>query len=546
MLEKIYYNGNFRTGKNYEDVFRAIGTKDGVIQGLGTFEELKIRGDHRTEYIDLHGMTVLPGFNDSHLHLLYYAKFENMVDLGPSKSWNEAKSLIQDYINSRNWKPGEWVEGKNWNQENWDVPIFPDRKLLDEITVEMPIVLTRVCTHVVVTNTLGLELAGLLENPVDEPGGKIDREKDGRPNGVLRENAVGLVYRNRRKMRKPEIKELILFAQERMLRDGITSVQSDDFGSLSGVHYKDIMDAYRELIEEHRLHIRVNEQVRFMEKRPLEEFLAEGYKTGFGNENFRIGPLKMFLDGSLGARTAWMSEPYMDEKSTNGISILSEAEFEGLMDLAWSGGMSLAIHCIGDAAICEAYKKISRYQDHQNLRRNGIVHCQITSESMLEEMGRMGLLAYIQPVFTKSDYPIVEARVGKEMSYYSYAWKTMLKKGMRIAGGSDSPVERFNMLENIYCAVTRKDFSGLPEGGWNSHECLSLPEAMDCMTIGGAYASFEEAIKGKIQVGMLADMVVLDQDPFTVHPDALKEIKPMMTIIGGEIRWKTDIDIINI
>jgi len=530
-----------------EEMVQSVGVKNGRIESLGTNENLLALRTKETQLINLEGRLVLPGFNDSHMHLLNYGIFESMVDLGAAKSWEEIESLVGEYIRKQGKKPGEWVFGKNWNQENWIQKEIPTREALDKISSEHPIILTRVCTHIVVANTAALKKTGIFGLPVDIDGGKLDVGADGLVNGIVRENAVGLLYEDMKAPPKDVLKEIIVEASNKMLEKGITSVQTDDLCSVAGADFKMILSAFEELSNEGRLPVRINEQARFLSIKSLSEFLETGRKTGSGNDFFKIGPLKLFVDGSLGARTALMRKPYEDDKNTSGIGIFEEKELAELVAFAHKNKMQIAIHCIGDKAVemaVKSFENILINEDgvvEENILRHGIVHCQITDKELLNRMGRLSLVAYIQPVFVQSDYEIVEQRVGKEMAEFSYGWKTMLEVGVEIAGGSDCPVEKFDILPNIYCAVTRKSYDGKPTEGWNKKEKLTVEEAVKCFTTGGAYVSFEENEKGTISIGKLADLVVLNQDIFNLPEDKIKDVEIDLTMLQGEIRWISNV-----
>ena len=269
----------------------------------------------------------------------------------------------------------------------------------------------------------------------------------------------------------------------------------------------------------------------------LRDFLGRGYNTGYGDELFRIGPFKVISDGALGARTAYLREPYTDVSTTRGIPFFSQEELDALILEAHRAGMQIAIHAIGDAGmdmVMNAMEK-ARRQYPRTGERHGIIHCQVTSHDQLDRMKAMDLIAYIQPIFLNYDISIIEDRIGSKRASTSYNWKEFLDKGIPISGGSDCPVESLDIMENIYSAVTRKTLSGEPAGGWRPEQCISVEDALESFTMGGAYASFSEDRKGSITPGKVADFAVLSADLLAVEPDAIKDIKVLQTYLNGEL-----------
>ncbi len=400
--------------------------------------------------------------------------------------------------------------------------------------------MTRACIHVVVVNSKALELIGVDKNTPHVEGGHFDIDENGEPLGIFRENARYLVYDNIEDPGVEEIKEIIIDASQNALSQGITSVQTDDFEALPGKNFENILRAYKELNENQQLPIRIYEQCLLPHMDKLNRFLEMGYRTGHGDDFFKIGPLKLLADGSLGARTAYMCEPYADDPSTSGIPVFTQEELDNLVMAGHNAEMQIAIHCIGDKIMYMAFESIEKAQK-QNYRkdpRHGIVHCQITDEVLLNKFKDLEAIAYVQPIFTSTDLGIVEERIGKEKTRTSYNWKTMFNTGVHVAFSSDCPVEPFDVLPGIYAAVTRKNLEEFPEGGWMPEQRVSIDEALHAFTLGAAYASFEENIKGSIEVGKLADMVVLSEDIYEINPDKIKDVEVEMTFVGGNLSYQ--------
>ena len=541
-LDLIIKNAKVITMDDYIQEADSVAVKDGKFVKVGKYKDIMGLCSKNTKIIDLEGKMLIPGFNDSHMHLLSYGLSLQKVDLRGLKSIDEIILKIKDYILEKDIKPGKWVQGIGWNQDYFDIKAFPTKQDLDKISLDNPICIVRACYHVAVVNSKALEVVGVGKNTCRISGGEFDVDEYGELKGVFRENAVRLIYDKIEEPDELELKNIILEASRDANSKGITSIQTDDFEHISSKNYEKIIKAYTNLHDEGKLVVRVNEQCLLPNVQKLTDFLDKGYITGWGDEFFKIGPLKLLSDGSLGARTAALSNPYADDTSSNGILVYTQEELDELVTTAHNNGMQIAIHCIGDAAMYMAFKSfdLSQKQNYKFDSRHSIVHCQITDDILLDKFKQQEVIAHIQPIFLNYDLHIVEDRVGRERAKTTYNFKTMVESGVHIACGSDCPVEKFDVLPNIYCLVTRKDLSGYPPSGWLPQQKLSIYEALYGFTMGGAFASFEEKIKGSISVGKYADMVVLSEDIFNIEEDLIKDVEVLMTFVDGNIVYEND------
>ncbi len=540
-MDLILINGIIATQDKKDSFVEAVAIKDGNIVKVGTTAEMLDFKNEETEVIDLGGKLVLPGFNDSHMHLLNYGNFLKNIDLTGVKSIEEIIQKVKDILWEKNIEKGQWIKGRGWNNDYFQGNNrFPNRYDLDKISTEHPIILTRACGHIAITNSKALELANITKDTKQSIGGEFDIDKNGEPLGIFRENAIELINNIIPEPSVKELKDMLLVAIKKANVNGITSVQTDDFGVISYDNYEKIIKAYEELKKEGKLTLRVYEQCLFQEPNKLERFLGKGYNTGYGDEFFKIGPLKLIADGSLGARTAALTRPYKDAPHTYGILVFNQEELDNLVDIAHSKGMQVAIHAIGDKAMYMAFESIEKALDKNPKKdhRCGIVHCQITDKYLLNKFKELNVIAYIQPIFLDYDWKIAESRVGSELIKTSYNWKTLIDNKVNIACGSDCPVEDLNVMKGIYEAVTRKDLKGEPIDGWMPEQRLTVQEAVHGYTVGGAYTSFEEDIKGTIEEGKLADMVVLSKNIYKIPHDEIKDIKVEMTIFNGQIVYR--------
>uniref|UniRef100_UPI003FF0F067 amidohydrolase n=1 Tax=Candidatus Fimenecus sp. TaxID=3022888 RepID=UPI003FF0F067 len=331
-----------------------------------------------------------------------------------------------------------------------------------------------------------------------------------------------------------EIKDMILTAQRDINAAGITGVETDNFLSLPGRNSERIMKAYRELEEEGLLTLRIREQASFTAYDHMKEFIDKGYRTGDGGEYYTIGPVKLYEDGSLGARTALMNSPYLGT-DTYGTAVHDQADTDRLVDYAYKNDMQILIHAIGDKAsdmVCDAYEKaIEKYGDKGS--RLAINHLQVISPDLIGRMKAHGIVAYIQPLFVASDRDIIGKLMGEEVAARSYMWRTMQDSGIVCGGGSDSPVESFDVLKNIQVAVTRDRLEDKTDG-WHPSEKLTISEAVRMFTANNAYLAFEEHRRGSIEIGKDADMTVLERDIFQADPHEIGEIKISKTIVAGK------------
>ncbi len=395
----------------------------------------------------------------------------------------------------------------------------------------------RTCGHVIVTNSKGLEMIGMSESAPEIEGGQIDLDENGRPLGIFRERARACILDAIPEKETEEIKELILLAQEEALANGIVEIHSDDFKDVP-TNYLKVIQAYRELIDEGKLKIRVYEQCNLPSVEKIQDFLDNGYHTGWnlGDGLFTLGPLKLLSDGALGARTAYLNEPYSDEPSQRGMLLFETEDLKAMVKKCHEAGMQIAIHAIGDGAVDEVMDAIEEAKQnyHRLNERHGIIHCQVTTPAQLERMKRLDLIAYIQPIFLNYDLKILDSRLGEKRAATAYDWKSVFDKELHPTGSSDCPVETLNIMENIYAAMTRKDLNGNPQGGWKPEQNLSLEQCLRLFTINSAYACFAEEKKGSIRKGKSADFVVIDRDIAKTGPDDIKDIKIERTYLAGK------------
>ncbi len=528
-MTKILYNGNIYVEK---DTFKkAMVIENGVIVFVGNDEDALTYANEQSELLDLKGKTVVPGFNDCHLHFYMTAVALQSVDLFNAKSVDEVIVRGQDFLQSNPNHQG-LLWGRGWNQDYFELEQRLVLKTdLDQISTEIPIVFARACGHVVSANSKALELANITCKTSVE-GGAIELDKHQELTGVLSENAVKLLDVLKTPMTVKDVLSKLKQVSKAANACGITSVQTNDL-LIGGPDASFVEEAYREYANDNPT-VRIYHQICFTNLKTFKQRIAEGYDKSSNDFN-RYGPLKLFTDGSLGARTAYMRQPYHDDQSTVGILTMSQKEIDDYVSTAQNHNVQVAIHAIGDGAIDCVLQSFEKVIDHDNELRHGIIHCQITDDDLLKRFAKKDIMAYLQPIFLHYDLHIVKQRVGSALASTSYAFATMDQLGLHVAYGTDAPVEPFDVINCIHCAVNRQDLSGYPEDGFYPNQRVSIQQAIDHYTIGSAYASFEELKKGRLLPGYMADCVVLSKNIFEIDSSEILTVNIEKTMVNGQI-----------
>ena len=536
-MKTIYTGGRVFTGAL--PLKEAFIVENGRFTAVGTDAEMLALRQDADVIVPLEGRFVCPGFNDSHMHLLSCGHTMDMCDLTGSATVSLAavQNALRDFATAH---PEGWIIGRGWNHDYFSpAGDIPTRQDLDAVSADRPICITRCCGHCLVVNTRALEILGIDKNTPVPEGGAIDRAADGSLTGVLRDTAMVLAQAGLPRPTKEDMKRKIRNACHALNSVGVTSCQSDDFYSFENVPWQEVLEAFQEVEAEGGLTVRVYEQSQFTDTEGLRTFLDMGYTTGVGSEMFKIGPLKLLGDGSLGARTAYLSGTYADAPGEKGLAIFTQEQFNEMIALARSRGMSAAIHAIGDGIldrVLNAYEYAEKLYPDIPVR-SGVVHVQLTRPDQLQRMKELGLHAYVQTIFIDYDSHIVYARAGAALANTSYAFRTMKEMGITVSNGTDSPVEYPNPMRGLQCAVTRQPLNGdIPP--YRPEEAMSVEEALQIYTAGGAYSSFEEDTKGRIAPGMAADFVVLEENPFEVNPSDIHRIKPHFVSLAGRCVYR--------
>ena len=520
----------------------ALAVKDGRIVALGDPEE--VLAAHRgtdTVVIDAGGAVTLPGLIDAHAHVMNLGRFLATVDLFGTESAEEVAERVRAAARSR--APGEWILGRGWDQNDWEVKEFPTQELLDRAAPANPVFLDRVDGHAVWVNSAALEAGGVTATTPDVAGGQVLRDAEGRPTGILIDFATDLVERAIPVPGEEELGAMLDAAQERIVSLGMTGVHDMGVGP-------DTLALYRRLDAAGRIVPRF--VVYFSARSPatIEWWRTEGAALyGEPGSRFRVRGPKMYADGALGSRGAALLAPYSDSPEMTGTFLVEPDSLAAIVAGAFELGLQPAIHAIGDAGNRAALDAIEAAERSRPItpcggNRTGacsaaadvrprIEHVQVVALDDIPRFAELGVIASYQPTHATSDMYWAEDRTGPERIRGAYAWRRMRDTGARLACGSDFPVESPNPFFGIYAAVTRQDQEGWPEGGWRPEERMTREEALACFTRDAAWAAGMEDEVGTLSVGKRADFVIVDRDPFTAPAEELWKTRVLRTVIDG-------------
>jgi predicted amidohydrolase YtcJ len=526
--DTVFLNGFVWTVDPDQPEAEALAVKDGKILSVGSGSEIKKMIGDTTGVIDLKGAFVLPGFTDCHTHFIDGGFSLSRVRLGEARSREEFVSLIED--KARELGPNEWILDGNWDHQRFDPPELPTKDWIDGVTPENPVYVNRLDGHMVLVNSLALELAEISKDTAEPEGGEIVRDPStGEPTGILKDAAMDLVSRH---VPEPSFEEKLQAAAAALKeanRFGVTSVH--DMG------YASSFEVYRKLLEEGRLTARIKLYI------PIREIerLTGPEKGSFPGDDFlKITGLKGFADGSLGSSTALFFDPYTDDPEKRGI-LASDMFPEGIMEerimKADRAGLQVAVHAIGDRAnhiILDIFERVMQANGERD-RRWRIEHAQHLVPQDIERFGRLGIIASVQPYHAIDDGRWAEQKIGKERVRFTYPFRSLSDHGAVIACGSDWTVAPLDPLTGIYAAVTRRTLDGKNPEGWVPEQKISLEEAIKGYTLNAAYVEFSKSLKGSIEGGKLADLVVLDRNLFEIPPETIREAKVLMTVMNGKI-----------
>ncbi len=525
----VFYNGHVHLQGSSESTDTWLAVTDGKVTASGQGKTYKKLKADRLE--NLKGKHLLPGLIDSHVHLAEIGAETFEVDLRKARSADEAASLVRAYLEGPGKTTKGPVFGAGWDQSEWPGKKFPTRAELDAISSTRPIILNRVDGHAAWVNTVTLKQAEIFETPPQPEGGKVVLDDKGVPTGILIDTATDELQDIVGDASDAETELHYKIAVDKALSLGITGAHD------AGASPKQI-EVIRKLLHSGAVRFRFNEMVLTEEEAEIQKILAKGIEVGAENGQLTVRSVKLFADGAMGSRGAAFDKPYADEPESYGLLRMSAAEMEKEVRRWDARGFQVAVHAIGDRANRESIDAFEKVMGSTlAAKRPRLEHAQILSKADITRVGKLGVIASMQPIHCVSDMKWVVDRVGKDRAQTAYAWASLKKAGARLAFGSDSPVDDLNPWHGLFAAITRQSPDRLPKGGFVPKERLTLKEALHAYTAGAAFAGFAEETQGELTKGHYADFILVAKDPLHVSQKAVNGMKVQATYVGGEKAW---------
>ena len=530
VADTIIVNAVVHTMDKSQPAAEAVAIYANRIVAAGSTKDIKKLAGPNTRTIDAKKRLLLPGFNDAHTHFMSGGFQLSSVDLRDADSPQEFAARIKAFAEKL--PKGRWITGGDWDHERWSDAKLPTRDLIDSVTPDTPVFVSRLDGHMALANSLALRLAGVTRQTLDPPGGVIVRDKSGEPTGVLKDAAQSFVWKVIPPARFEEKLAAARAASDYAAKLGVTSIQDVSAGTDVSV--------YQALLDRGELKTRIYA----IAPLPQWEHLARiGVRAHFGSEMLRVGGLKGFSDGSLGSTTALFYEPYRDDPSTSGIAgdeMYPEGAMLNRVREADRAGLQIMIHAIGDRAndlILNMYEQVERENGKRD-RRFRIEHAQHLRGQDIPRFARTHVIASMQPYHAIDDGRWAEKRIGKDRAKTTYAFRSLLDAGATLAFGTDWTVAPLNPLLTIYAAVTRRTIDGKNSKGWVPEQKISVEETVRAYTAGSAYAEFQEHVKGTIAPGKLADLVLLSRDIFKIDAKEIENVKVVLTMVDGRVVYE--------
>ncbi len=542
--ELIIRNGTIYTGNDNQPQAEAVGVVGDTIAFAGTEAEAEAWIGNQTRIMDLEGKTMTPGFIEGHAHFMGVGENKLNLDLLGATSYREITQKVAEAAKKA--KPGEWITGRGWHQDKWDslpamVKGFPTHEALSQVAPDNPVMLQHASGHAILANAKAMEIAGISnidqENqPQQIAGGEIIKDSLGNPTGIFNENAMSLIKQHIPD-ETPERQMLVAqTAMEECLANGITTLHD------AGVD-TETLNLYKKLAEEGKLTTRLYAMVSGTDTALVKKYYQHGPEIGLGNRHLTIRSIKLYADGALGSRGAWLLEEYSDMPGEFGQEVTPMQHIYEVSVQALKSGLQVCTHAIGDRAnreVLDQYEKAFRQiPDSARNARFRIEHAQHISAQDIPRFAQLGVIPAMQAIHMSSDRPWAIDRLGRaRIEEGAYVWRKLLSSGAVVVNGTDAPVEPINPIASFYASVSRKTLAGEPTGGYEPGQKMTRQEALRAYTWAPAYAAFEEDIKGTIELGKLADFTIFSQDMMSVPEDSILQTKVEYTIIGGKLLYE--------
>ena len=524
----VLMNGKVFTANESDSFVEAVAVKDNKILALGSSQQIKKHIGEETQTLDVGGQLVIPGLIDSHVHFAGGGRSLSTLTFRGVDSIEKIQELVAARI--KELPEGAIISGSQYDHTLFPGGKWPTKEDLDVVSPNNPVVIRRVDGHSSWANSLALKQSNITKDTPSTSSGEVMKDPEtGEPTGILTESASGLLRLKGTRVRSSQ-EDNIGMALKHAAKLGLTGIHTSS--SLSEI------DHYNKLKAEGGLTLRV---YAWLGVRGLDSYIEKGIKQGQGDDMVRVGFQKIFIDGTLGSGTALMFEPFTDEPDKLGLPQMEEEEFYALVENAHKNGFQIGVHAIGDKGVNWVLNAVEKAQQKHGKKglRHRIEHAQIIIPEDIPRFKELGVIASMQPTHCTTDMRFCEQRVGMERSKGAYIWRTLLDNGAKLAFGTDWSVEPLDPMRGIYSTVTRKNIEfDYPEGGWFPDQKLTMAEAIKYYTLGSAYASFEEELKGSLELGKLADMVVLSKDLFEIEPKEILTTEVLYTILGGKVVYQ--------
>ncbi len=526
--DTVYHHAVIYTVDADFSVAEAIAVRNGHIQHVGSSAAMLKLAGPETKVVDLGGKVVVPGLIDAHGHLLGLGQSLQTLNLVGTESFDAIVAMVSDNVSTVS--EGDWITGRGWDQNDWPDSDMPAHAALSACSPDNPVMLSRIGGHASLVNAAALALAGIDRQTPDPPGGKILRGADGEATGVLIDTAQSMVGKLVPVPTEALTRDAVQIAIRHCLSLGLTGVHDAGVGS-------DLVKTYKSMIDEHAFDLRVYAMLRGSNPAGLRSEFARGPLLNYGDGRLTVRCVKVVGDGALGSRGAALLQPYSDDPGNSGLLIVDEERMTALTEAALRAGFQVATHAIGDRTnhiTLNAFENAMKAVPAASDPRLRIEHAQIIAREDIPRFAALGIIPSMQSTHATSDLPWAPKRLGADRIRGAYAWRKLMDTGVRIANGSDFPVENANPFWGIYAAITRQDHQGNPKDAWQPDQRMSRGDALRSFTIDAAYAAFEEGSKGSIETGKYADFVVLDRDIMNVTPTEILETSVVMTVLGGD------------
>jgi predicted amidohydrolase YtcJ len=540
--ELVIHNGTVYTLNEKQPIVKMVAVSGGKIIFTGQEKSINSWIGARTKVLNLQGKTMTPGFIESHGHILYLGYSKMILDLSRVKNYEELVDKVAQAV--RQTQPGEWILGRGWHQSKWNPPPrtlvhgFQTHQALSNVSPQNPVFLTHASGHAGIANAKAMEFAGVNPSSVFVEGGEIIKTADGDLTGIFTEKAQALITRHIPETTPQKNRRALKMAIDEIMANGLTSFSDAGSG-------REAIGLYREFLDQKKLKIRLWVMIDGQDQSLLEEWFTKGPEVGTGNHFLTVRAIKLFADGALGSRGAWLLNPYSDRPQHSGHATISMDSVYNISQKALAHGFQVAVHAIGDRANREVLDQFeialqenpAAAKDH----RFRIEHAQHINEHDIARFAKLGVIASMQAIHHSSDRPWAIKRLGKNrIEEGAYVWQKLLQTGAIIVNGTDAPVEPIDPIACFYAAVTRRTLEGYPPGGYEPDQRMTRLQALRSYTLDAAFGSFEEDIKGSIEKGKLADFTVFSQDLMQVPADRILETQVAYTIINGEVVYQRE------